>query len=143
SGAGVLRANRSMIKAFTFPRASIPIAAVLQSTMTAVFTMAMMCLVVILIPPHAFPRVTWLLLIPIFALQAVLNLGVMFITARIGFHVPDLANVLTVISRFLMYGSGVMFPITAFVTDPTALAIVELNPLYQLIGMMRTALLDG
>ena len=143
SGAGVLRANRSMIKAFTFPRASIPIAAVLQSTMTAVFTMAMMCLAIIVITPHALPSVTWILLIPIFALQAVLNLGIMFITARIGFHVPDLANVLTVISRFLMYGSGVMFPISSFVKNPTALAIVELNPLYQLIAMMRTALLDG
>lgn len=143
SGAGVLRANRSMIKAFTFPRASIPIAAVLQSTMTAVFTMAVMCVVIMAIAPHALPSVTWLLLIPIFALQTVLNLGLMFITARIGFHVPDMANVLSVISRFLMYGSGVMFPISAFVKDPTALAIVELNPLYQLIGMMRTALLDG
>lgn len=142
-GAGVLRANRSMIKAFTFPRASIPIAAVLQSTLTAVFTMGVMCFVIMALPPHAPPQITWLLVIPIFLIQSVLNLGLMLITARIGFHVPDMANVLGVLSRFLMYGSGVMFPITRYVKDPTITAILELNPLYQIIDMMRTVLLDG
>lgn len=142
-GAGVLRNNKSMIKAFTFPRASIPIAAVLQATMTAAFTMGVMCLAIIAIPPHAFPQISWVLLIPIFAIQTVLNLGLMFITARIGFHLPDMANVLGVLSRFLMYGSGVMFPITRFVDDPTVIAALEMNPLFQIIDMMRTALLDG
>lgn len=143
SGAGLLRANRSMIRAFTFPRASIPIAAVLQSTMTAVFTMLVMICVIAALPPHAFPRAVWPLAAAIFLIQAVINLGVMFITARIGFHIPDMANVLGVISRFLMYGSGVMFPIAEFIHDPVAMMVVEANPLYQLIGMMRTVLLDG
>lgn len=143
SGAGLLRANRSMIKAFTFPRASIPIAAVLQSTMTAVFTMSVMICVIVALPPHAFPRAVWPLAVVIFLIQTVINLGIIFITARIGFHVPDMANVLGVISRFLMYGSGVMFPIAGFIHDPVAMMVVEANPLYQLIGMMRTVLLDG
>lgn len=142
-GAGVLRANKSMIKAFTFPRASIPIAAVLQATMTAVFTMVVMCLAILAIPPHALPQLTWPLLVPIFLIQTVLNLGLMFVTARIGFHFPDMANVLGVLSRFLMYGSGIMFPIARFVKDPTAIALLELNPLYQIIDMMRTVLIDG
>lgn len=143
SGAGVLRNNKSMIRAFTFPRASIPIAAVIQAAMTAVFTMLVMCFAIIVIPPHAFPQIAWLLLVPIFALQTVLNLGIMFITARIGFHFPDMANLLSVVSRFLMYGSGVMFPIAQFVKDPTAQSVITLNPLYRIIDMTRTALIDG
>lgn len=143
SGSGVLRANRSMIKAFTFPRASIPIAAVLQSTMTSMLTMVVMVAVILVIPPHALPQVTWPLLVPIFVIQAITNLGIMFITARIGFHIPDVSNMLGVVSRFLMYGSGVMFPISRFIKDPTAMAIVEMNPLYQIVDMMRTVLLDG
>ena len=142
-GAGVLRNNKAMIKAFTFPRASIPIAAVLQATMTAVFTMGVMCFAIVVLPPHEIPTLTWPLLVPIFLIQTVLNLGLMFITARIGFHLPDMANVLGVVSRFLMYGSGVMFPITRFVKDPGALTVVELNPLYQIIDMMRSVLIDG
>lgn len=143
SGAGVLRNNKSMIRAFTFPRASIPIAAVIQATMTAVFTMMVMCVAIMAIPPHALPQITWIFLVPIFILQTLLNLGIMFITARIGFHVPDMANILGVLSRFLMYGSGVMFPITRFISDPTLQEIVKLNPLYRIIDMMRTALIDG
>ncbi|MGP5009140.1 ABC transporter permease [Brachybacterium tyrofermentans] len=143
SGTGLLRSNKAMIKAFTFPRASIPISAVLQATMTAVFTMMVMCFAIMVIPPFALPQISWVLVIPIFLIQTVLNLGLMLITARIGFHVPDMTNVLAVVSRFLMYGSGVMFPIERFVNNETALSIVTLNPLYQIIAMMRTVLLDG
>ncbi|ATG53757.1 ABC transporter [Brachybacterium ginsengisoli] len=143
SGTGLLRSNKAMIKAFTFPRASIPISAVLQATMTAVFTTFVMCIAIMVIPPFVVPKATWVLVVPIFLIQAVLNLGVMLITARIGFHLPDLANVLGVVSRFLMYASGVMFPIERFVHNETALSIVTLNPLYQIIDMMRTALMDG
>lgn len=143
SGTGLLRANRSLIRAFTFPRASIPISAVLQATMTAVFTVLVMVLTIMVIPPFVFPQWSWILIIPIFLIQTTLNLGLMFITARIGFHVPDLANVLGVASRFLMYGSGVMFPIERFVENETAQNIITLNPLYQVIDMMRTVLLDG
>ena len=142
-GAGLLRSNKSMIKASTFPRASIPSAAVLQASMTAVFTMAMMCFAIIVIPPHELPSLTWPLLVPIFLIQVTLNLGLMLITARIGFHVPDMANVLGVASRFLMYGSGVMFPIERFIHNETAVRIVTLNPLYQIIDMARSVLLYG
>lgn len=142
-GASLLRNNRAMIKAFTFPRASIPIAAVVQASMTAVFTMVMMCVAIIIIPPHAFPRPTWPLLALVFVIQATFNLGLMFLTARIGFHVPDMANVLGVLSRFLMYGSGVMFPIERFIHNESALRVVTFNPLYQIIDMARTVLIDG
>lgn len=143
SGTSLLRSNKAMIKAFTFPRASIPVSAVLQATMTAVFTIMVMCFAIMAIPPFALPQISWVLVIPIFLIQTVLNLGLMLITARIGFHVPDMANVLGVVSRFLMYSSGVMFPIERFVENETALSIVTLNPLYQIIDMMRTVLLDG
>lgn len=142
-GASILRGNKALIKAFIFPRASIPIAATLQAAMTAVFTIAVMCIAIIAIPPHALPQVTWPLLIPIFLVQTTLNLGVMFITARIGFHVPDMANILGVMSRFLMYGSGVMFPIARFIQDPNVLTVVQLNPMYQILDMARTVLIDG
>lgn len=142
-GAGTLRGARSMIRAFSFPRATIPISNMLQTAMTTVITMAIMCLAIIAIPPHVAPSLTWLWVIPIFLLQTALNLGITFFAARIGFHVPDMANVLSVVSRFLMYGSGVIFPIERFISNETALEIVTLNPLYRIIDMARTALMDG
>ncbi|MGP9539361.1 ABC transporter permease [Brachybacterium sp. AOP43-C2-M15] len=143
SGANSLRGSRSMIKAFTFPRASIPISNVLQSAMTAVFTMGAMCVAIILVPPHALPQFTWFLLIPIFLLHMLVNMGITLITARIGFYFPDLTNMMSVISRFLMYGSGVMFPLSRFIDPGPVMDLISLNPLYRIIDMTRTALIDG
>lgn len=143
SGTGSMRAGRPMIRAFSFPRAAIPISNVLQSGLTAVVTTTSMCLAIILIPPHAFPQATWPLMIPVFLLHMSMNLGITFITARIGFHLPDVANFMSVFSRILMYTSGVIFPIERFIDDPTLRSIVTLNPLYRVIDMSRTVLIDG
>lgn len=143
SGTGSMRAGRAMIRAFSFPRASIPISNVLQSALTAVITTASMCLAIILIPPHALPQATWPLIIPIFLMHMMMNLGITFITARVGFHLPDVSNLMSVLSRVLMYSSGVIFPIERFVDDPTLREIIMLNPLYRVIDMSRTVLIDG
>lgn len=143
SGTGSMRAGRAMVRAFSFPRASIPISNVLESALTAVITTFAMCVAIILIPPHALPQATWLLMIPIFLMHMAMNLGITFITARIGFHLPDVSNLMSVISRVLMYSSGVIFPIERFISDPTIQWIVMLNPLYRVIDMARTVLIDG
>ncbi|HLR44178.1 MAG TPA: ABC transporter permease [Brevibacterium sp.] len=143
SGANSMRGSRSMIKAFTFPRASIPISTTLQNSLTAVFTMAAMCGAIIVVPPFALPQVTWVLLVPIFLLHTMVNLGITLITARMGFYFPDLTNLMSVVGRFLMYGSAVMFPISHFVQPGLFLDIITLNPLYRIIDMTRTALIDG
>lgn len=142
-GAALLHNNKAIIRAFNFPRASIPIASVLQSAMTALFTILTLCVIIAVVPPHELPTLTWLLMVPIFVLHTLLNLGITLITSRLGFHFPDMKNMLTVVNRFLMYGSGVMFPIDSFISDPTISAIVRLNPLYRIIDMARTALIDG
>lgn len=143
SGSGIIRSNKSMIRAFMFPRASIPVSTVLQNSMTAVYTLMVMLVTIMVIPPHVWPHWTWILIVPIFALQCLMNLGITFITSRLGFHFPDITNVLSLLARFLMYGSGVMFPIERFVGHPTALLIIQLNPLFQVIDMARTVLMDG
>lgn len=143
SGTGSMRASRAMIRAFSFPRASIPISNVLQNSLTAVITTASMCVAIILVPPHALPQATWPLIIPIFLLHMAMNLGISFITARVGFHLPDVSNIMSVISRVLMYTSGVIFPIESFIDDPSLRMIVTLNPLYRVIDMSRTVLIDG
>lgn len=142
-GASIMQSNRSIIRAFTFPRAAIPVSNVLRGAMTGIFTMLVMCVAIAAIPPHALPQISWVLVAPIFALQVLLNLGIMLITSRIGFHFPDASSFLSVISRFVMYGSGVIFPVERFITHDTIRFIVELNPIYRIISMYRTALMDG
>ncbi|MGY5766401.1 ABC transporter permease [Brachybacterium sp. DNPG3] len=143
AGAGTLNAGKAMIRAFNFPRAAIVIAASLRDILTSAITVAITCCVIIVIPPFAPPQLTWTLVPVLFVIHSFMNTGIRFITARIGFYFPDMTQVLGVVSRFLMYGSGVMFPIERFVDHPSIMAIIEINPLYQIIDMYRTVLIDG
>lgn len=142
-GAGAINNGKAMIRAFSFPRAAIVIAASLRDILTSAITVVITCCVIIVIPPFAPPQMTWVLVPVLFIIHSAMNSGIRFITARIGFHFPDMTQVLGVVSRFLMYGSGVIFPIDRFVDHPAIMAIIELNPLYQIIDMYRTVLING
>lgn len=142
-GVSAMTAGKSMIRAFNFPRAAIPLASAVRDTMISVIAVLVMCLVIWVVPPFAPPTTTWVFVPLIFAIHNVLNLGIRFWVARLGFIFPDMSQIMSVISRFLLYGSGVIFPIERFVTHPVALAIIEINPLFQVIAIYRSLLMDG
>ncbi|WP_083713497.1 ABC transporter permease [Brachybacterium sp. P6-10-X1] len=142
-GTSTLQAGRPMIRAFSFPRASLPLSAELRDMLQMQYTIGVVLVMIMLIPPHELPRVSWLLIIPIYALQFILNLGINLFVARLGFLIPDVSQFMTVVGRFLMYGSGVIFPIERFLDNPTVNAVVQTNPIYQMIKMYRQVLMDG
>ena len=142
-GTSTLLSGRSMIRAFSFPRASLPLSAELRDMLQMQYTIGVVLVMIMLIPPHELPRISWLLIIPIYLLQFVLNLGINLAVSRLGFLVPDISQLMTVVGRFLMYGSGVIFPIERFLDNPMINAIVQLNPVYQMIAMYRQVLMDG
>lgn len=142
-GTSTLLSGRSMIRAFSFPRASLPLSAELRDMLQMQYTIGVVLVMIMLIPPHELPRVSWLLMVPIYALQFILNLGINLIVSRLGFLIPDIGQLMTVVGRFLMYGSGVIFPIERFLDHPVINLIVQLNPVYQMISMYRQVLMDG
>ena len=142
AGTTCMRGARGMIRGFAFPRASIPVASSLHDMINMGPTLAVMIIAIMIIPPHEWPAWTWLLCIPLFALNTLFNLGLTLIFARLGHMLPDLANLTSFGTRILMYGSGVIFPITRFIHDPTILAIVEANPILVIANMYRSLLID-
>lgn len=142
-GTAAMHGSKAMVRAFNFPRASIPLAAEMRDGITSVIAVVVMCAVIWAVPPHASPTAMWVMVLPIFVLHSVFNLGIRLFMARIGFLVPDMNQVMSVASRVLMYGSGVIFPIHRFIENPTALAIIELNPLFQIVSIYRLILIDG
>lgn len=142
-GPTTLRSGRSMIRAFSFPRAALPISSEIRDGLQMFWTIAVMLVMVMVLPPHEMPQTAWLWVAPIFALQCVLNLGISFVMARIGFLLPDVTQLMTMLGRVLMYGSGVIFPIDNYLTHPTAAAIIQANPIYQMLSMYRGVLMDG
>jgi teichoic acid transport system permease protein len=142
-GSSAIRSSRSLIRAFNFPRASILVSMLLRDILQRIPAMFVMFAMIIAIPPHAFPQLTWLLFPLIFVLQAFFNFGVYLIMACFGSSLPDLSQAMSFLSRILMYGSAVIFPIDRFINHPTISAIIEANPIYQLLLAYRTILIDG
>lgn len=139
----LIRSGRAMIRAFSFPRASLVFAAEAREAIQMLYSMAAMLVLIMLVPPFESPRLTWFLVIPLLALQICLDLGISFILARLGSMLPDIAQAMRVITQFLMYGSGILFPIDRYLDHPGLSEVIRLNPVYQLVHMHRQVLMDG
>jgi teichoic acid transport system permease protein len=141
NGAAAVTGGRNMIRAFNFPRASLPVSVVVREAIGMLPVLATMTVMILAIPPHAEVTWRWALFPAIFALQTVFNLGVAFFAARVTARIPDLKNLLGFVSRFWMYGSAVMFSFDRFVDHPGILAVLELNPAFIVLDMARDVLL--
>lgn len=142
-GPGQLVAGKAMIRAFTFPRAALPLSAEIRESLQMVYTVTIMLVMIIVVPYHEQPELTWLLVPVIFIFQFFLNLGISLFMARIGFIFPDTTQFMTFAGRFLMYGSGVIFPIDRFLTNSVASLLINVNPIYHMLVLYRAVLMDG
>lgn len=142
-GVSLIRNSKSMIRAFAFPRASLAASMVLRDLMSSVPAIAVMLLMIIAIPPHEFPTISWSLFPVVLALQLMLSLGFVLFFGWLGAVLPDLAQAMGFVSRLLMYASAVIFPIERFLDHPTILAIIQANPIYVVLDMYRSVLIAG
>lgn len=142
-GTTLIRSSKSMIRAFAFPRAALAVSDVLRELMSALPAIGIMFVGIMAIPPHELPSATWSFFPIILLLHTMLNLGFTLFFGWFGSVMPDLAQTMNFVSRFLMYGSAVLFPIERFVQDETARAIVKANPIYVVLDMYRTVLNEG
>lgn len=142
-GVGLIRSSKAMIRAFAFPRAALGVSMVLRDFMSSLPAIAVMFVMIMAIPPHEAPSVTWSFFPIILALQLAMSLGFVFFFGWLGALLPDLAQVMSFVSRILLYASAVIFPIDGFVDHPTLLALIQANPIYIVLDMYRTVLIDG
>ena len=144
--AGLIHSSRSMIQAFSFPRASLVISLILRELISAIPILAAVVVMLVLVPPHELPSFTWLLVIPLVLMQSLLNLGAAFLIARAGASFPDVSFGIGFLSRVLMYASGVIFPIDRIIerlgAHPAVYAVITHNPLFVMLEMYRGILLD-
>src|SRR5690625_5957562 len=101
-GPNTLQSGRAMIRAFTFPRASLPISAEIRDAFQMFYTVPVVMVMIMAIPEHEMPEFTWFLIPGIFLLQFFLNLGLSLVMSRIGFLLPDVTQLMTFVARLLM-----------------------------------------
>lgn len=137
AGFSLMQSSRSMIRAFQFPRASIPFSSTLRSMIDNVLPA-----VVALIAAFAFQWGTWpswslILVIPLFLLIHVFGCGLMMITARLTAEIPESKTLLGLFTQGLFFLSGVMFSIDRFAEHSVVHQIMTANPCYIFLTAVR------
>lgn len=143
AGAKTISTNQNMIQAFNFPRATLAVALNIREVIANIPVLIAMFLLVIVVPPNENITWLWLLIIPAVLLQAMFNLGMGLLLAPIVARMNDLVHVISFLMRFWMFASCVMFSIDRYDKLPVMRAIVEANPLYILISIVRGSVLYG
>jgi teichoic acid transport system permease protein len=142
AGARMIVKNRRLVQFINFPRAILPVSSIVSETVSHFYAVPVMLLLLMLTGEQ--PRFSWLLLVPIIALQALFNLGLSMMVARFAFHFRDVQNFMPYLLRLWFYMSGVLYPITAeLIGRDWVRLLLQLNPIWSIIEISRDALLDG
>lgn len=147
AGAKSISSNMNLVRSVHFPRAVLPISSVMSELFTALPATVVMLGFAFgsgFLPSMEFVPITWqwLLLVPALALLWVFNIGCAFFVARWVAITPDLNNVIPFAMRLLMYGSGVMWTISAVVHDSFWAKVLEFQPVAVFLYIIRSCIMD-
>jgi len=140
-GVTAMSRGRGLTSAFSFPRAAVPLATLMRETLSMAPVLGTLAVLLLTVPPGAQLTWSWLLFPLVFGLQVIFNGGLVMYAARLGSAIPDFRHVVSFLSRFWFYTSGVFFSVERFISDPIWLAIARLNPMYLTLDMSRDLLL--
>lgn len=146
AGVRAISGNIGLVRALHFPRASLPISFALQQLQQLLYSMVIVFVFVVSF--GNYPRLSWLLILPVLVLQFVFNTGLALILARMGAKTPDLAQLMPFVLRTWMYASGVLFSIPLMLEGreniPAWVADVLMwNPAAVYMDLIRFALIDN
>lgn len=141
-GARSVIANKGLIKAVQFPRVILPLTSTYTEVLAAIPTFAVAY--VVALASGVGPTWRWLMLPPLLALMTVFNAGTAMIAARLTTHFADTTQILPFAFRLLLYMSGVIFSVDAYVADSAVLnTLFTLNPYYCFITLARWSIMAG
>jgi len=142
-GSRSLALNLSLIRTLHFPRATLPLAYVLNELNQMLVSMGILFVIVGLTDGLAW---RWLLVVPALLLQTMFNIGMTLIFARIGTFVSDISQLLPFVTRTWLYASGIFFSLPAKLTQANApdwvLQVLAFNPISAYIDIVRRSLLE-
>nr|WP_108870071.1 ABC transporter permease [Tessaracoccus timonensis] len=139
-----LETSKGLLKAFTFPRASVPLAVVWREFLSLFPVLYTLVILLLVIPPYGTLSWSWLLLPAVLILQLGLNAGLGLICARLGSAFPDIKHIMPYVVRILMYVSCVMWTIDRFDAFPEPVpTLAHHNPFFLMLSLSREILLDG
>jgi teichoic acid transport system permease protein len=142
-GSRSLALNLSLIRTLHFPRATLPLAYVLNELNQMLVSLGILFVVVGFTDGPAW---RWLLVVPAMLLQVMFNVGITLVFARIGTFVSDITQLLPFVTRTWLYASGIFFSLPAKLTQIDApgwvIQVLAFNPISAYIDIVRRSLLE-
>jgi ABC-type polysaccharide/polyol phosphate transport system ATPase subunit/ABC-type polysaccharide/polyol phosphate export permease len=135
---GCLVSNESVLRRVSFPHIAVPLSIVAM----AFFDLCMSAVAVLafVLASGITPQLSWLEVVPLVALEAVLITGVAMILSALYVRYRDIDHIWVVVRQMLFYGSGVFFVVTSL---PSSLRPVMIaNPLTAIFTQVRHAVID-
>ena len=140
-GANSIIQNSKLLVNLRFPRLILPIAALIESAFG--FLVSLGVIFVILIPTGPYPGIEMLWLLVAFPLHLMFNLGLGAITARLAVPFRDINNFVPYVNRLWLYLSPIIWPLSFLDNQGETLRnLMHLNPMFNLIALYRTAILQ-
>lgn len=142
AGVGLIEANKGMIRAFSFPTATITISVILRYIYDLTPSVIIASIVALLFQLNFTPPgATVFFAVIVFALTFLFGAGLTFITARLTSFLPDFRAILELFSRGWMFASGIFYSMEHYATNPLVYNLFSANPAYQYITAFRKCLL--
>jgi teichoic acid transport system permease protein len=141
-GARSVQTGKNLIRAFTFPRAALPISVVLRNLLNLGPTLVVLGALIYFIPP--VEEYTWrIALVPaVLVLQVMFTTGLSLLVARWAAALPDVANLIRMSMRIWLYASAVFFSFDTLLEDrPDIQMVLEANPMFIVLDIVRDCVL--
>lgn len=141
AGGNSLANNKGLLRSLYFPRALIPITAVVTESLATLPSVLVVYATAIATGEPL--RWTWIFFPVVLLGQFAFNVGLALFAARATHHVRDLQQILPFLFRLALYVSGVIFAVESFVTSAAQLRLFELNPIYSWLQIARWTIMGG
>lgn len=138
-GTTVIKSNQGIIKKVYFPREILIISQVISGLVNFFIS----CVIILLFCLGFGVGVSiHILFIPVIAIiQAILSLGILFITSSINVYIQDLEYIVSFLLNMAFYGTPIVYEISQFASAGTLLKFIELNPMTPIINAYRDVFL--
>ena len=142
-GANAILQNAKLLANLKFPRLVLLISALIESGVG--FLASLLVFYAISWPAvGVHPSRYMLLLLVVFPIHIMFNLGLSAIVARLAVPFRDINNFIPYVNRLWLYLSPIIWPLSLLDNaSPTMRTLVELNPMFHLIELYRTALIGS
>ena len=140
-GANAILQNAKLLANLKFPRLVLLASSLIEAGVG--FLASLLVFYAIAWPAAgAHPSRYTLLLLVVFPIQVLFNLGLSAMVARLAVPFRDINNFIPYVNRLWLYLSPIIWPLSFLDNlNPTLRTLVELNPMFHLIELYRTALI--